>query len=105
MSKPGQAPIEYFSTVSPQVGPAFKNFRAIVAEAGPLDRQTVELILMVSFAIAGIEKQFKIHARRAKEHGVAKAMLQHAVTVPIGAVSTAASVITALEWIGDVYAD
>lgn len=52
------------------VGDAFRTFRQAARASGPLDKQTVEFILMAGFAAAGHESPFKNHARRALEVGV-----------------------------------
>jgi alkylhydroperoxidase/carboxymuconolactone decarboxylase family protein YurZ len=85
------------------VGSAFRSFRETARTAGPLDEQTVELILMAGFSAAGHQEPFKNHAMRALEAGVAKEALQQAVMVTLGATSVLPAVANALRWIDEVY--
>ena len=84
------------------VGDAFRAFRQAARASGPLDKQTVEFILMAGFAAAGHESPFKNHARRALEAGVAKAALEQTVMLTLGATSVLPAVAKALCWLDEV---
>ncbi len=84
------------------VGDAFRAFRQAVRTNGPLDKQTVEFILMAGFAAAGHESPFRNHARRALEAGVAKAALVQTVVLTLGATSVLPAVAKALRWLDEV---
>lgn len=84
------------------VGDAFRAFRQAARTSGPLDKQTVEFILMAGFAAAGHQSPFRNHARRALESGVAKEALQQTVMLTLGATSVLPAVANALRWIDEV---
>jgi len=85
------------------VADAFRSFRETARTAGSLDKQTVELILMAGFSVAGHQKPFKNHTMRALQSGLAKEALQQAVMVTLGATSVLPAVADALRWIDEVY--
>lgn len=84
------------------VGDTFRAFRQAARMSGPLDKQTVEFILMAGFTAAGHQSPFKNHAKRALEAGVAKEALQQTVMLTLGATSVLPAVANALRWIEEV---
>jgi alkylhydroperoxidase/carboxymuconolactone decarboxylase family protein YurZ len=85
------------------VAGAFRSFRETARTVGPLDKQTIELILMAGFSADGHQDPFKNHAMRALKSGVSKEALQQAVMVTLGATSVLPAVANALRWIDEVY--
>jgi alkylhydroperoxidase/carboxymuconolactone decarboxylase family protein YurZ len=88
-----------------RVGDAFKTFRDLARDAGPLDRGTIEFIMIAGFATAGHQEPFKNHVRRALQAGVAKEALQQVVMATLGATSVLPAVANALRWIDEVEAE
>ena len=83
-------------------GEAFRAFRQAARTSGPLDKQTVEFILMAGFAAAGNEGPFRNHARRALETGVPLEALQQTVILTLGATAVLPAVAEALSWLDEV---
>lgn len=104
MSKPPHAlpASEQLLRASKEVGDAFRAFRQAARTSGPLDKQTVEFILMAGFAAAGHESPFKNHARRALEAGVALQALQQTVLLTLGATAVLPAVAKALRWLDEI---
>ena len=103
MSKPSA--MEQVRGVAPASADAFKALRAALVEAGPLDRHTVELIVLGGLVGAGGARSFRTHALRLLDDGVDPAALRHAVLVTLGASATLDQVAAALAWIGDLVAE
>lgn len=93
---------EYLSSVAPEVSKDFRALRASALKAGPLDSETLELILLTSFATVGMESAFKGHAKRSLTNGLAKEKVQHALVSTLGATLPMASVVEALRWLDDL---
>ena len=87
------------------VGDAFKIFRDAARDCGPLDRATIELIVIAGFAAAGYEEPFKNHVRRGLQAGISKETFQQVVIATLGATSVLAAVAKALRWIDEVEAE
>ena len=87
------------------VADAFKTFRDAARAAGPLDRATIELIMIAGFATAGHQEPFKNHVRRALQSNVSKETLQQVVIATLGATSVLPAVANALRWIDEVEAE
>jgi alkylhydroperoxidase/carboxymuconolactone decarboxylase family protein YurZ len=87
------------------VADAFKTFRDAARAAGPLDRATIELIMIAGFATAGHQEPFKNHVRRALQSSVNKETLQQVVIATLGATSVLPAVANALRWIDEVEAE
>ena len=94
-------PSDFLREVAPEVADSFKSLRIAVANAGPLDYKTCELILLASFATVGYEVAVKIHAIRIMRMGVPKAALRQAVLFTLGATTTLMKVTQALKWIDE----
>jgi alkylhydroperoxidase/carboxymuconolactone decarboxylase family protein YurZ len=84
------------------VGDAFQAFRDAARYSGPLDRATIELILIAGFATGGHEEPFKNHVARSLQAGVAKEALQQVVYATLGATAVLPVVANALRWIDEV---
>ena len=91
--------------VAPAPADAFKTLRAALVNAGPLDRHTVELIVLGGLVTTGGARSFRTHALRLLDDGMDPSALQHAVLVTLGASSTLDQVATALAWIDDLVSD
>lgn len=103
MSEPGKIPSERLRDANSEVATSFRQLRAAIDKAGPLDYATREYLMLAAFAAAGYEESFRIHARRAVERGLSKAAMQQAVLVPFGATTAMLPVVRALEWIDDAF--
>ena len=98
-------PSERLRKANQLVGDAFKTFRDLARDAGPLDRKTIEFITIAGFATAGHQEPFKNHVRRALQSGIAKEALQQVVIATLGATSVLPAVASALRWIDEVEAE
>ena len=78
---------------------AFQSLRKAVMASGPLDEKTCELIVTATFAVAGSEASFKLHAKRLLALGATPAEISQAVLVTFGATSTFNDVTQALAWL------
>jgi alkylhydroperoxidase/carboxymuconolactone decarboxylase family protein YurZ len=96
------SPFDLIRELSPDVAAKFIELRGAACAAGPIDEITRELILISSFASAGLEEGFKNHARGLLQKGVSKTTLQHAVVIPLGATMLFLRAVDALRWIEDV---
>lgn len=92
---------EYLASISPEVSQNFRNLRASAINAGPLEHEVVELILLASFVTSGMESAFKGHAKRALTNGLDKTKVQHAIIATLGATLPMASVAEALRWLDE----
>lgn len=90
---------EYLASIAPDVSRDFRALRASALKAGPLSKDVLELVLLTSFATAGMEAAFKGHAQRALANGLPREQLQHAIVATLGASLPMASVVEALQWI------
>jgi len=68
-----------FLETYPDVGEAYSSLGKAVAEAGPLDAKTRELIKLGISVAAGLEGGTHSHARKALEAGATPEELKHAV--------------------------
>lgn len=89
---------EYLAAVAPDVSRDFRALRASAQKAGPLPHDVIELVVLTSFATAGMEAAFKGHAKRALANGLPREQLQHALIATLGASLPMASVVQALQW-------
>lgn len=83
-------------------GAGFRAMRKALVASGPLSNEVCELIVISSFAAVGYERSFKIHALRARQSGISKAALQHAVMITLGATTALLTVTNALGWLDEV---
>lgn len=90
--------------VNAEAGDAFKLMRKALA-SGPLDEETRELILLSSFACAGFEPSFKVHALKARISGLSHEKIRHAILVTLGATTPLMRVTEAIRWLDEVEAE
>ncbi len=95
-------PSDLLRAICPGVMEGFGASRRAIANAGPLDTQTIELIMLGAFATMGYEAAVKIHAKRLLDMHVTKAAVQQAILVTFGATTTVAECSRALQWIEQV---
>lgn len=92
----------YLLEESEPVSQAFKQMRASIKSAGPLDARVLELVTLGALATAGLEEAFKGHASRAIGEGLPKEEIRHAVLGTLGSSLPMISVVTALRWIDEL---
>ena len=97
-------PSERLRDVNAEVAGAFKTMRQAIEKAGPLDYPMREYIMLATFAAAGYEESFRIHARRAAERGLPLSAVRQAVLIPFGATTAMLPVVKALQWADEAYA-
>lgn len=96
-----QLPSDYLRTIHAPTADAFRELRTAVVGAGPLDFQTVELIMFGGFVTASFEPAIKAHAARIHGLGVSRDALRQAALVTFGATTTLVQVTRALRWIDE----
>ena len=101
---PERTAMEQVRGVAPASAEAFKALRAALNEAGPLDRRTLELIVLGGLVGPGGARSFRTHALRLLDDGTDPAALRHAALITLGASATLDQVATALGWIDDLVA-
>ncbi len=94
-----QLPSDYLRSVNADVADGFKALREAVRQAGPLDVQTRELVLVAAFATAGNEVAVRAHTEVALNLGVTQEALVHAILLTLGATNTLINTTNALQWI------
>lgn len=102
MSSSQKSPSAYLKSVAPEVAAGFKDMRAAIKTAGPLDGHTLELVILGALATAGSEEAFKGHAARALGEGMTKDEMRHAVLATLGSTLPMISVVQALRWVDDL---
>lgn len=98
-----EQPPQYVRKTSASVADGFHSLREAVAQSGPLDAQTRDLIMIAAFATAGYEMPLKNYAGHLKARNVPKAALHQAVFLTFGSTTTLNQVALALSWIDEVY--
>ena len=104
MSKEDILPSGRLREASELTGKAWQIFRDAARDCGPLDRATIELIIIAGFATGGHQEPFKNHVRRALQANVGKNTLQQVVIATLGATAVLPNVANALRWIDEVEA-
>ena len=104
MSEQQKIPSERLREVNADVGAAFRAMRTAIEKAGPLDYTSRECVMLAAFAAAGFEESFRIHALRAARRGIPKSVMQQAVLLVFGATSAMVTVVNALQWIDEAFA-
>ena len=104
MSKEDILPSERLREASELAGKAWQIFRDAARDCGPLDRATIELIMIAGFATGAHQEPFKNHVRRALQANVSKGTLQQVVIATLGATAVLPNVANALRWIDEVEA-
>ena len=86
--KTGKLPGTYkkFITRFPELGAAHEQIARAADAAGPLDRQSCELIKIGICVGAGLESALRSHVRRALEHGASIAEIEQAVLLGMNTV-------------------
>ena len=104
MNKEDILPSGRLREASELTGKAWQIFRDAARDCGPLDRATIELIIIAGFATGGHQEPFKNHVRRALQANVSKGTLQQVVIATLGATAVLPNVANALRWIDEVEA-
>ena len=86
-----------FTEEHPSVWKAYEDLGAAVAESGPLEPRTRELIKLGMAAAMGSEGSVASHARRAIEAGVTREELEHALLLGVMTIGFARSM-AAINW-------
>jgi len=89
-------------TYFPGMLEAHRALQAAVAQGGPLDERTRELILLGAFTVARQEGGFKSHCRRALAAGATPEEVRQAVAVTMGNITSVEQVADALLWAAEV---
>lgn len=88
----------------PDLGKALEAMGEAVAEAGPLDKSTAELVKLGVCVGAGLESATKSHARRALEAGASPDEILHAVLQGMNTVGWSQTVM-AWQWASEQLED
>lgn len=80
----------------------YDRMRATILASPALDARVREIVLVAQFAVLGHEDPFKIHARRALDHGATKDTLRAALMIGFGATLIACEVARSIGWLDDV---
>jgi AhpD family alkylhydroperoxidase len=89
-----------FTETHPAVAKAYDALGGAVAEAGPLDTRTRELIKLGMAAAMGSEGSVASHARRAVEAGITREEIEHALLLGVTTMGFARSM-AAINWATD----
>ncbi|MGX7677709.1 carboxymuconolactone decarboxylase family protein [Jatrophihabitans sp. DSM 45814] len=95
MTQPQKKPAEVLANANPSAAEAFTALRKAV-EAGPLDQQTVELIVIGSLAAVGQLGSLGVHVKRAVSLGVTQEQVNQAIVATLGASTLFNDVVAAL---------
>jgi alkylhydroperoxidase/carboxymuconolactone decarboxylase family protein YurZ len=95
MSHPPKRPAEVLAGANPAAADAFAQLRKAV-EAGPLDQQTVELIVIGSLAAVGQLGSLAVHVKRAVSLGVTPEQINQAIVSTLAASALFNDVVAAL---------
>lgn len=90
-----QRPAEVLANANPDAARAFAELRRAV-ESGPLDQQTVELIVIGSLAAVAQLGSLAVHVKRARSLGVSMAQINQAIVSTLGASTLFNDVVAAL---------
>jgi AhpD family alkylhydroperoxidase len=90
-------PYELFQHQRPNVWRAYENLGEIVAEAGPLDHKTRELIKLGMAAASGSISAVQSHTHRLLEQGVTPEEIEHAILLGVTTLGFP-SMMAALTW-------
>lgn len=88
-------PAEVLADANPDAARAFADLRRAV-ESGPLDQQTVELIVIGSLAAVGQLGSLTVHVRRARSLGVPMTQINQAIVSTLAASALFNDVVAAL---------
>ncbi len=105
MSKGDILPSGRLREANELAGKAWQIFRDAARDSVPLDRATIELIIIAGFATGGHQEPFKNHVRRALQANISKGTLQQVVIATLGATAVLPTVANALRWIDEVEAE
>ncbi len=72
-----------FQSEYPSVHQAFENLGDAIAQTGPLEHQTRELIKLGMSTAAGLESAVHSHTHRLLELGATRAEIEHAILIGI----------------------
>lgn len=88
----------------PDVGAAYQALGKAVADAGPLDAKTRELVKLGAAIAAGQEGGTHSHARKAMDAGAAPDELRHAVLQTLTTIGFP-NMMRGMSWVDDVIAE
>ena len=97
-----KVPSDLLREVCPGLMQGFAASRQAIADAGSLDRQSIEMVMLAAFVTAGYEAAVKIHGRRLLDMGMPLADIRQVVLATFGATTTISSVSRALCWIDEM---
>jgi alkylhydroperoxidase/carboxymuconolactone decarboxylase family protein YurZ len=103
MDQPQKRPAEVLAEANPAAAEAFAQLRHAV-EAGPLDQQTVELIVIGSLASVGQLGSLAVHVKRAAGLGVTIEQINQAIVSTLAASTLFNDVVAALRSAQTAYA-
>ena len=86
----------------PAVHETFMAMRGHIAEAGPLDAKTRELLLLAAMTVGRQSGGIKTHTRLALQHGATAEEVRQAIVVTFGASAPIGHVGEALGWADEV---
>jgi 4-carboxymuconolactone decarboxylase len=95
-------PPEVVNKHFPEVHARLMHMRGAVAEAGPLDAKTRELLLLAAFTVGRQAGGVKTHTRLALGHGATPEEIRQAIVVTFGASASIGQVGEALIWADEV---
>ena len=104
MSTAPRVPSDLLREISPGTMAGFRASREAIATAGPLSKETLEMIMLGSFVTAGYEAAVKIHAKRLFDMAVPREAIHQVALATFGATTTISGVSRALQWIEDALA-
>ncbi len=90
-------PYQQFRQDHPDVYKAYESLGEVVAESGPLDIKTRELIKLGMAAAAKSESAVQSHTHRALDAGASAAEIEHAIMLGLNTLGFSA-MMTALTW-------
>jgi alkylhydroperoxidase/carboxymuconolactone decarboxylase family protein YurZ len=90
-------PMQKLNAVSPEIAGGFKQLRDGVLECGPLDVETVELVVVGALAATRQHDALRVHLLRLLELDANPTAIRQALVAPFGAASTLTETVEALD--------
>ena len=100
-----KTPLDALGEISPDLAEGFRTLRAGVFTAGPLEHETVELIVVGALAATRQHGSLRVHLRRLVASGVDVAAIRQAIVATLGAAATLTETVEALEIVESVAAE
>jgi alkylhydroperoxidase/carboxymuconolactone decarboxylase family protein YurZ len=91
------SPMQKLQAISPDIANGFKQLRHGVLESGPLDVETVELVVVGALTATRQHDALRVHLLRLLELKTDVAAIRQALVAPFGAASTLTETIEALD--------